>query len=122
MSGAFDENSALCIPYAAGEGEPDAFGLRDPQFDRQQIVIAGGTFEGEPAFDDGKDGIPLLQRREGVAEFAEEFPPGKLQDVEKPRMIHMIPDGAERVADSMLKAIDLSRHGARVERAPMVAN
>ena len=49
-----------------------------------------------------------------MAQVAQKFSTGDFEHVEKARVINVIPHRAERVADAMLKAKDLSGHGLRI--------
>lgn len=120
--GAFGEQRTGGVHHAAAERNPDTLGLDDPEFDRDQVIIASRRLEGEPAFDDGEDGIAFLQGGEGMAERSEEFAAGQFQYVEVTGVVNVVADGAQRIADPVLKAKDLSRHGGRVRRCRAGAN
>jgi hypothetical protein len=77
----FDEKSFF-FEDSIGEVEADAFNDGQPGFDGEKLVVAGGGFVAEAAFDDGKNDVLLLPLEKGWAELAEEFATRGFEDVE----------------------------------------
>lgn len=98
------DEGAVVVEDAAAEIEAHALGGRGPEFDRQEIIVARRRFEAEPAFDDRKDEALLLQIAERRANIVEKRSPSLFEDVQIPRVIDVISDGALGIGDAVLMA------------------
>ena len=102
--GGCDQLAAVRRKDAVMERQANASELGRPKFNRQEIIVAGRTPVMEVAFDHGKDDPLMLQFAEIFAQMPDEFPAGRLEDVEIARIIYMVADGAIGVGDPVLAA------------------
>ena len=107
----FDEQ-ILVFEDSIGEVEANAFERGQPCLDCQEVVVAGGRFVTQPAFDYGEDGILVLPLEKTSSELAKEFSASGFEDVEVARVIDMIADSTLGIGDAMGVLMDHWREGA----------
>src|SRR5205085_1943627 len=83
-----------------------------PQLNRQQIVITGGSPIKHTALDDWKKDVLLLPMQEGRAQMAEELAARFFQNFQVTGVVDMIAQRALRVSYAMRIQKNLRTHGA----------
>ena len=65
----FENQFSVLVQNAVAEIQPHALDERQPDFNRQQIIVARGKFVAQPRLDDGKNKIcvPAIPERSGRA-------------------------------------------------------
>jgi hypothetical protein len=86
------------------EREADASEFDRPKFNRQEIIVTGRPPIMQVTFDHWKNDPLMLQFAEVFAQMPDEFPTGRLEDVEITRIIYMVAYGAVGVSDPVLAA------------------
>lgn len=71
-----EDEGAVVVEDAIAEVEADAFGGRGPEFDGEEVVVAGRGFVAKAAFDDGENEVLFLPLAESRAEVAEKLTAG----------------------------------------------
>src|SRR5687768_2435854 len=84
------------------ERKANSLQIRNPQFRREQFVIAGGGTITQTALDHWKNHAFFLPRQESLPEMAKEFAARSLQQVEITAVIDVIANGALGVGDAVM--------------------
>lgn len=90
QSFAFEHEFAGLVGDAVSEIQADAFGGGHPDFDVQDIIVAGESLVTQMRFDYGKHEAGFLPLQERCTETAEEFPARCLEDLEIVGVIDVI--------------------------------
>ena len=90
----FGEQCAGGVEDAEADGEANAAHLRDPEFDCQQIIVAGRAFVGDFHANDREGKARFLKLEGGAAEASQEFAARAFQDVEVAGVIDVVADRA----------------------------
>jgi len=98
----FENEFAVGVQDAVAKVQPHTLESRQPDFNRQQVVVARGEFVAELRLDDGENIIGFLQGQHRRAECAHEFTARGLQQIEVARMVDVVADGAFGVADAVV--------------------
>ena len=104
---AFENQDFFVLKNPKAEIEPGTLRQRGPEFNGQDIVVAGRGFIAQMTFDDGEKGVLGLQFEQGSAEMPEKLAPGRFEDIEISRIIDMVADGAIGVNH----AINMAKRG-----------
>ena len=93
----FRQQRAAGVEDAEADGQPHAAHFGDPQFDRQQVVVARRAFVGDFHANHRKGRAGLLPLQRGAAELAQKLPARLFQHVEVARVINVVAHGAFRI-------------------------
>lgn len=110
MKGLGFEEQGLFFENAITEVDADAFERGEPGFDGEQIVVAGGRFVAQAAFDYGEDGVLLLPLEKTSAKLAKELAPSRFEDVKVTRVIDVVANGTLGIGNAMLMLEDHSQN------------
>ena len=97
----FENQFSQLVGDAVGEVQAHAFGGGGPDFDGQHVVVAGGGFVAQMAFEHGEDGVAFLPLEERGAEVAEEFAARDFEQVQVAPVVNVVADGAIGVGDAV---------------------
>ena len=97
----FGQQRAAVVEDAEADSEPHAAHFGDPEFNREQIIIARRAFVGDLHADDGKGRAGLLPLAGRATKLAHEFAARRFQHVQVARVINVVAHGAFRINHAM---------------------
>ena len=98
------------------ETDADAVQVGHPEFDIQQVVIAGCGFVAQAAFNYRENDVRLLPFEERFAEAAEEFATRFLQQIEVSGIINMVTQSAFSVSNAVVVTKFLPGHAQEIRQ------
>lgn len=90
MKGFGVEERVLFLENTIGEVEANTLYGCQPGFDNEQVVISGGGFVAEPAFDHWENDVLFLPFEKSCAELTKEFAASGFEEVEVTRVIDVV--------------------------------
>ena len=111
------QKPVVLIHDAMAEIQAHPLDAREPDFDGEQVVVAGRGLVTHPRFNDGKNIAGRLQFQDGMLEGAHEFAAGGFEQIQIAGMVNVVAHGAVGVGDAVGVAERFYGHARSIKPA-----